>query len=148
MDIAKRTIIAVGLSLPVAVLASINLGLMVGGGETGGTVSLLGFLIAWVAMTIFAARQAEPRKIFARTAVAYAVAAFALPVAALVFTFVVGASALTDSASEAEQAGAIIGTGLAGTALVIIAAVFGFFTGVIAAILGYFLSRSPDTRAA
>ena len=145
---AKRIVIALVLSVPVAVLVSIDLGLLVGGGETGGTVSLWAFLVAWVALTIFAARHTESRRIVARTAIAYAVAAFALPVATLVFTFVVGASAVSDSPSEAEQVGAIIGTGLAGTALAIIAAVFGFFTGIIAVVIGYFFSKPPGAPAA
>ncbi len=140
-----RFVVAIVASLPVAIIASISLTLAVGGGGVGEVVAWVSFVLVWIAMSAYAVQLVEVKRVFGRTALGYAIAAFSLPVAALLFTFVSGAEAMLSAESEGEQAAAAIIVGFFGAAIVVVSLVFGLFTEAIAAILAHVTLRS-DAR--
>lgn len=139
-----RVLLAIGLGLPVSLLLAGNAALVTGGRETGGAAMLVVWLLSWPAVALYASRAVTPRRVFSRTAVIYAVGAFALPVSALIFTLVAGAQVVGAEEDELARGFAVIGAGLAGTVIVAVAAVFGLFTGVIAAMLAYLARRNHE----
>ena len=145
----KRVVVAIVGSFPVAVVAAVSLGLAI---NLGGAVSTLFFWMVWGASTYHAVRELEPNRVFGRTAVAYAVAAFTLPVTAAVFA-VTAFGAFESSMSDAEGAlegfiGLIFGAALVEIFVIIavIVGVFGVVTGVVAILLARSFLRRQDTE--
>jgi hypothetical protein len=141
-DKVARYALAIALGLPVAILAGIDAGLMVGGGETGGSANTMVFLSTWAAVAFYASRTSPSRRVFGRTCILYSVAAFLLPISAIIFSIVVGSRLVGAEQDSLGQAGVAIGVGLAGTIILVISFVFGLFTGTIGVILGYFSLRT------
>ena len=143
----KRLLVAIAGSFPVAVVAAVSLAFAV---YLGNAVSTIFFWMVWGASTYYAVREVELRRVFGRTAIAYAVAAFTLPLTAAVFAFT-AYRALESSMNEAE--GALEGflSLLFGAALLeiflIIAVAAGVF-GVITALIAILLARSLLRRQA
>ena len=149
----KRLVIAIVGSFPVAVVAAVSLGLAI---NLGGAVSTLFFWLVWGGSTYYSVRELEPKRVFGRTAVAYAIAALTLPFTATVFAFTAFREledALESSISEADSALEGIFTVLFGAALVeifviiaVIVGVFGVVTGMVAILLARSLLRRQDTE--
>ena len=76
------------------------------------------WLASWSAVAFYASRAGTPRRVFSRTAVIYAVGAFALPVSAVIFMFVAGGRLVGAEEDELAQVGSAIGVGLAGAVIV------------------------------
>ena len=149
----KRVVIAIVGSFPVAVVAAVSLGLAI---NLGGAVSTLFFWLVWGGSTYYSVRELEPKRVFGRTAVAYAVAALTLPFTATVFAITAFREledALESSVSEAESALEGIFTILFGAALVeifviiaVIVGAFGVVTGAVAILLARSFLRREDTE--
>ena len=137
----KRLLVAIAGSFPVAVVAAVSLGLAI---YVGDAVSTIFFWIVWGASTYYAVREVELRRVFGRTAVAYAVAAFTLPMTAAVFAFAAFRE-VESTMNEAEGLvegflGILFGAIILEIFLIIaiVAGVFGIVTGIIA----IFVARS------
>ncbi len=146
----KRILIAILGSLPVAVVAAVSLGLAINLGEA---LSTIFFWIVWGGATLYTVREVEFKRVFGRTAIAYSVAAFTLPLTAAVFA-VTAFGAVESSMSEAEGAlegfiWIIFGAALLEIFLVIavVAGVFGVITGIVAVLLARRLLRGQDTES-
>ena len=145
----KRMVVAIIGSLPVAVVAGVSLGLVI---DLGGAASTAFFWIVWGASTLYSVREFELKRIFGQTAIAYAVAAFSLPLTAAVF----GISAfgeVEDAVESSEGAfegffALLFGAALLEIFLVIaaIAGVFGLVTGTVAILLARFLLKRQDAE--
>ena len=137
----KRVVIAIVGSFPVAVVAAVSLGLAI---NLGGAISTLFFWLVWGGSTYYSVRELEPKRVFGRTAVAYAVAALTLPFTATVFA-ITAFRELGDAVAEAEGALEEIFTFLFGAAFVqifvIMAVIVGAF-GVVTGAVGILLARS------
>ncbi len=150
----RRVLVAILGSFPVAVVAGVSLGLAI---NLGGAISTIFFWMVWGASTYYAVREIELRRVFGRTAITYAVAAFTLPLTAAVFAataFGEVEDALGSSVSEAEGTlegfiWVIFGTALLEIFLVIavVAGVFGVITGIVAILLARRLLRGQDTES-
>ena len=134
----KRLLVAIAGSFPVAVVAAVSLGLAI---NLGDAISAIFFWMVWGASILYAVREVEPRRVFGRTAVSYAVAAFTLPLTAAVFAFT-AYRALESSMTEAEGAlegflSLLFGAALLEIFLIIavVAGVFGVITGLVAILL-------------
>ncbi len=138
----KRVLVAVIGSLPVAVVGGISSGLAI---NLPDALSTILFWLIWGGSIYYALREVGPKKIFGRTAMAYAVAAFSLPITAAIFALT-GMSAVESDVEQAmgEAEGPLEGflmllTGAALAEFVVILsvglAVFGIVTGIIAVIL-------------
>ena len=137
----KRLLVAIAGSFPVAVVAAVSLGFAV---YLGGAVSTIFFWIVWGGSALYAMREIEPARVFGRTAIAYAMAAFTLPLTAAVFAFT-AYRAVESSMNESEGAlegflSLVFGAALLEIFLIIaiVAGVFGIVTGLVA----IFLARS------
>ena len=144
----KRLLVAIAGSFPVAVVAAVSLGFAV---YLGNAVSTIFFWMVWGASTYYAVREVELRRVFGRTAIAYAVAAFTLPLTAAVFAFA-AYRALESSMDKAEGAlegflSLLFGAALLEIFLVIavVAGVFGVITGLVAILLARSFLRRQTT---
>ncbi len=122
----KRVVIAIVASFPVAVVAGLSLSRAI---ELGDAFSTVFFWLVWGGSVFYALRETEPRRVFGRTAIAYAVAALSLPLTATVF-------ALT----SADRLGAPFFEVF--IVLSVILGVFGIVTGLVAV----FVARSSLKR--
>ena len=145
----KRILVAILGSLPVAVVAAVSLGFVI---YLGDAVSTVFFWIVWGGSTLYAVREIELKRIFGRTAIAYAVAAFSLPLTAAIFA-VTAFGAVESSMSEAKGVlegfiWIIFGAALLEIFLVIaaVAGVFGVVTGIVAVLLARRLLKGQDTE--
>ena len=146
---AKRVVVAIIGSLPVAIVAGVSLGLAI---DVGGAISTIFFWIVWGASTYYAVREVELKRIFGRTAIAYAVAAFSLPLTAAVF----GISAfgeVEDAVESSEGAlegffALVFGAALLEIFLVIavVVGMFGVVTGLIAVLIARHLLERHDAE--
>lgn len=141
---ARLRIRAALFCFPAAVLLGVDFWLVVGGAERGIVASIAGIVISWVGLILFATRAAGVRQAFGRAAAAFAVAAFGLPIAALMYTLALILESVSGASGAFGQLQALISASLAGTLVVVIAAIIGFFTGLSAAMLAYFALKSPS----
>lgn len=111
---------------------------LIGGEEALGWGMAIGFiLVVILALTANGVGQA-----WGRGALVCGVTCFALPLAGVVFTSVIGAEVLDQAQPDAfSQAGTAIGVGIGGAMVTGILGFVGFFAGVIFIILAFFLLR-------
>ena len=143
----ERVVIAIIGSFPVAVVASVSLGLVISLGDAFSTIF---FWIVWGASTFFSVRELEPKRVFGRTAIAYAIAAFSLLLTATVFA-ITAIGEVESSMAESEGAIEDVLTLLFGAAFLelyitisVIVGAFGLVTGVIAALVAWSLLKRKD----
>lgn len=151
----NRAVVAVIASFPVAVVAGISLGLAI---NLPGALSTAFFWLVWGGSIVYSLREAEPKRVFGRTAIAYAVAAFSLPLTATKFALT-GLGAVESDIDEvmAEAEGPVegfiallLGAALAEVFLVLslILGVFGILSGLIAVVWARTTLKSQDDRKA
>ena len=153
--IKKRVVVAIIASFPVAVVASLSLGLAI---DLGDAFSTAFFWIVWGASIYFSLRESEPRRVFGRTAIAYAIAALSLPLTATVFALTaVSAVEGAVEGSMAESEGPLEGfiTLILGVAYMelfvvmsVILGVFGVLTGLVAVLLARSSLKGQDAQEA
>ena len=124
--------IAIGLiaGLPASWIVVLDLALVTGLNDCASGIFALVWLLSWGTLAYISSRAASARRAFGRASLAYSIAAFALPVAATAYTVA--------SAANAEDSFELLGAAVAGSVLIAIGVVFGFFTGIIGALLAYF----------
>ena len=125
-----KIFVAVLISLVAAIMFFADASLVSGGNGTVGWVALL--LVLGLS-SYFCIKAPTGKKAFARGCFIYAVGAFLLPIASLIF----GAIETAAVEGDMEQVGAALGTGI----IVILSFVWAFSTGVAAVVLGFFLGR-------
>jgi hypothetical protein len=139
-----KIVAGIVMGLIIWILASMVFGLAAGGGEGGGKFGLWAGLAAAVLTLILALTAARGRYAWGRGMLVAGLLCFAMPLAGILFTGIVGSSHMATAPSgSAQQAGAAIGVGLAGTAITIVSGVIGFFLGLIFLVSAYFLLRAP-----
>ena len=89
------------------------------------------FLIIWALMIWSVYQFSEKNHIIERFFRLTEISFFLLPLSAIVFSFVLGAKAVTSTTDGFEQAGAAIGTAIGGTFVVVLAFIIGIAGGVI-----------------
>jgi hypothetical protein len=124
-----------------AVLATTVFGLGSGGGESGGRTGLWAALVAFLVTLGLAMMAQRGRYAWGRGMLICGLLSFALPLAGLLFSGIIGGQSIASAKSGAEQAGAAIGTVMAGGLLTFVSGVFGFFLGIIFMIGAYFSLR-------
>ena len=136
-----RSPVAMILALPLSFLLGVDMGFFAGLGEAGGIVMGITRVAGWILITLYLTWSSSVRIIWGKSCIAYAIIAFLLPIASIVLSIIFGGQAVSQSESGLEQAGAVIGAGIAGILLLIISFTFGLFTGFIGLTLGYFALR-------
>jgi len=131
------------MGIVVAILVATVVGLGAGGGDRGGNASIWGMLIGFGGMVLLALTAARARYAWGRGLLVSGLLCLAMPIAALLFTGLVGAESISKEASQAGRAGAAIGTAIGGGILTFVAGIFGFFLGMIFLIGSYFSLRAP-----
>ena len=111
---------------------------------SGNKVLGTAFLIFWMLLIFNTWHLTNKHKVIATYFKATEIACFLLPIAALVLTFIVGAHAVNNSSSGAEQAGAAIGTAIGG----IFAVGIGFVIGLFGGIIMHLLAKKFNKKAA
>ena len=134
------------MGIVVAILALIVVGLGVGGGETGGKSGLWGALGGFLITIVLAVRAITGRYAWGRGLLLAGLLCFAMPLASVVFTGVVGADAVGKAAGDAAKGGTAIGVAAGGAIVTIITGVVGFFLGLIFLIGSYFALRAPIAK--
>ena len=147
--IKKRVVVAIIASFPVAVVAGLSLGLAI---DLGDAFSTAFFWIVWGASIYFSLRESEPRRVFGRTAIAYAIAALSLPLTATVFALT-AVSAVEGAITEAEgplEGFILLILGAAYTELFVVMSVilgvFGVLTGLVAVLLARSSLKGQDAQ--
>ena len=95
MDTTMKVVAAAVLSVPAAALSRLDIAIAIGA-ELGGAKTVqyheqIGFAVlalTWVALTYWASLAHSNRQVVHRTAIGFSLAAFALPVAAIVFVVI------------------------------------------------------------
>lgn len=136
-----KLIAGVLMGIVAAVLATTVFGLGAGGGESGGRTGLWAALAAFVLVLVLAFTAQRGRYAWGRGMLLCGLLCFALPLAGLLFSGIVGGQSIATAKSGAEQAGAALGTVMAGGLLTFVSGVFGFFLGIIFLIGAYFSLR-------
>lgn len=126
------------LALLPALVFTQNYGLMTGNKALG-----FGFLAIWLVMIWSAWQFTEKNHISERLLRLTELAFFLLPISAVVYTFVLGARVVGHAGSNAEQAGAAIGTAIGGTFVVGLM----FVIGLIGGIIMHLITSSYDKKA-
>ncbi len=126
------------LALLPALVFTQNYGLMTGNKALG-----LGFLAIWLVMIWSAWQFTEKNHISERLLRLTELGFFLLPISAVVYTFVLGARVVSNAGSNAEQAGAAIGTAIGGTFVVGLM----FVIGLIGGIIMHLITSSYDKKA-
>lgn len=135
--------VAILMGIPAALLVSLILGLAVGGGEVGGTLTLWAMLIGFVVLGFLFARGAvRPRSSLRRGLITVSLESFFLPLVAIVFAVVVGGGTIGAQTGQAAMAGAAVGSGLAGAVLIAVGFVLAIAIGVPCLILYLVLKPS------
>jgi hypothetical protein len=124
-----------------AVLATTVFGLGAGGGESGGKMGLWAALGGFLVTLGLAVTAERGRYAWGRGMLLNGLLCFAMPLAGLLFAGIVGGQSISTATSGAQQAGAAIGTVMAGGLITFVTGVFGFFLGVIFLIGSYFNLR-------
>lgn len=129
------------MGLVVAILTYFVFGLGTGGGsggaERGGWAALSGFIVTM----ILAVTATRGRFAWGRGLLISGLLCFAMPLAGLLLSGIIGAQSIAQQGTEAGRAGAAIGATLAGGAITLISGVIGFFLGLIFLISSYFTLR-------
>ena len=135
------------MGLIAAVLGSVLLGLLVGGGPEGVTAGFWGMGLGFALVLTLAVTAKRAKRAWGRGFLVCALMSFALPLAGLVFSGIVGTKVIEQADPETgARAGAAIGAGLGGMMVTGTLAFMGFFAGLIFAILAFFLLRNDSTR--
>ena len=129
----------------VAILTTLIVGMGTGGGEGGGQRGLWGAMFGFIFMLVLALTAARGRYAWGRGLLLSGLLCFALPLAAIVFTGIIGATEVPKAGSEVARAGAAIGTALGGGFITIVSGLFGFFLGIIFLVCAFFTLRAPRT---
>ncbi len=89
------------------------------------------FFVLWAAMVWYVWGLQDKNAVVFKLLRATEIGFFLLPISAIVLTFIIGATSMSSSQNEFEQAGAAIGTAIGGTFAVGLGFVIGLFGGVI-----------------
>lgn len=131
----------------VAILASMVVGVGAGGGDGGGKSGVWAAVIGFLLMMFLAVRAQRGRYAWGRGMLLCGLLCFAMPLATVLFTAIVGAGQVGAATSDGGRAGAALGTAVAGTALTVVTGVVGFFLGAIFFVISYFLLRGGSNSA-
>jgi hypothetical protein len=115
-----------------------NYGMMTGNKALG-----LGFLAIWLVMIWSAWQLTEKYHINERLLRLTELGFFLLPISAVIYTFVIGARVVGSAGSDAQQAGAAIGTAIGGTVVIGLM----FVVGLIGGIIMHLITSSYDKKA-
>lgn len=110
---------------------------------TGNKALGLGFLAIWFVMIWSAWQLTEKYHISERLLRLTELGFFLLPISAVIYTFVIGARVVGSAGSEAQQAGAALGTAIGGTFVVGLM----FVVGLIGGIIMHLITSSYDKKA-
>lgn len=113
----------------VATLGAINASLVF---QVGALIPWL-IIFAWVFWSVYFRKIEDGRRRVFKWA---SILSFFLPVSALLYAFVFAGNVISQTSSEAEQAGAAIGSVVGGGLVVGVAVVFGFSLGIVFYLLG------------
>jgi hypothetical protein len=136
-----KIIAGILMGIVVAILASAIFGIGSGGGEGGGRIGLWAAGGGFLLMLVLALRAERTRYAWGRGLLLNGLLCFAMPIAAIVFTGIVGAGAMSNSVGDASRAGTAIGTAIGGGIVTFVSGVIGFFLGLIFLIGSYFTLR-------
>jgi len=131
------------MGVPVATLSYIVVALGTGAGAEGVSRGGWAAAIGFVLMLVLAMRAERGRYAWGRGFLICGLLCFALPIASIVYSGILGAQSITSSANDAQRAGAALGTVIGGGLLATVSGVLGFFLGLIFLIVSYFLLRAP-----
>jgi len=137
----NKILAGIVMGLVIGLLCSIVFGIGSGGGAEGGKTGLWAAAAGFLIMMALALSAARGRYAWGRGLLLSGLLCFALPLAGIVFTGIVGADSVAKAGSEAGKAGAAVGSALAGTALTFVSGVIGFFLGLIFLVSSYFSLR-------
>jgi hypothetical protein len=144
-----RLLLALLLAIPAGLLGGIIAGLVIGGGETGGTLTLVTWLVGILVFTWLFRHDADHvRDVLRRGLFAIGLEAFLLPLTGLIFSVVAGSGLVARSSTAEAQAGAAVATGVVATVLIALGFVLALVIGV-PCLIAYFALRpagAPETR--
>lgn len=100
-------------------------------------------LVGWVAFGYWFARSGPMA--WPRTWLVLAIESFALPLATFIMSGRITAETMATTTTEAEQAGAALGSAVGTTFATGAAGFLGFFLGIIFALLAYFTHRNAKS---
>lgn len=130
------------MGIVVAILSFLVFGLGTGAGEAGagrgGWAALIGFGL----MLVLALTASRGSYAWGRGFLLCGLLCFAMPLATLAFSGIIGAQQIGAAPTEAGRAGAALGTAMAGGFMTIVTGVFGFFLGLMFLIGSYFSLRT------
>lgn len=132
----KRVLLAVALALPISLLLGYEANLLTGGGEAGGYAYAVVWLAAWPLLAFYLSRPTHLRTVWGRSCIAFALVAFALPIATIIFAIIHSYQLIGAEETETGQAMMGFAAIIAGGAMVVMAFVLSLFTGIIALLLG------------
>ncbi len=97
------------------------------------------FFISWIGFSYGLYRVNDLRRMFGWASVALAIEFFLMPIVAIIYT--INYTAANVNVSDAAE---VIGAGVGGGVITIIAGVIGFFLGIVFVIIGHFALRAKD----
>lgn len=130
------------MGLVVAILSFFVFGLGTGAGEAGASRGGWAALIGFAVMLVLALTATRSSYAWGRGLLLCGLLCFAMPLATMVFSGIIGAQQIGAAPTEAGRAGAALGTAMAGGFMTIVTGVFGFFLGLIFLIASYFSLRT------
>jgi hypothetical protein len=136
-----KAISGVGTGIVAAILAAFVVGMAIGGGAGGGKAGAWAMLIGFGTVLLSALMAQTGKRAWGRGSLICALLSFALPLSGFLLSRIVGAQAVGQAQTDAEQVGAAIGAGLGGMFLTGTLAVVGFFLGLIFLVMAFFLLR-------
>jgi hypothetical protein len=137
-----KLIAGVVMGIVVAILSFLVFGLGTGAGEAGASRGGWAALIGFTVMLVLALTATRSSYAWGRGLLLCGLLCFAMPLATMVFSGIIGAQQIGAAPTEAGRAGAALGTAMAGGFMTIVTGVFGFFLGLIFLIGSYFSLRT------
>jgi len=141
-QVLNKMLAGLVMGIVVAILCSIVFGIGSGAGEAGAKRGLWTALAGFVVTFVLALSAARGRYAWGRGFLLCGLLCFALPLASMAFSGIVGAEKVSTASSDAARAGAALGTAMAGTAMALVSGIVGFFLGLIFLVSSYFSLRS------
>lgn len=130
------------MGIVVAILCFLVFGIGSGAGEAGAGRGGWAALVGFAFMMTLALTAARSGYAWGRGLLLCGLLCFAMPLATMIFSGIIGAQQMGAAPTEAGRAGAAIGTAMAGGFMTIVTGVFGFFLGLIFLIGSYFSLRT------
>ena len=127
---------AMVLALPATCLAIFDIHLLAGG-QLSGELAFWLWLILWGLVSVALSTASTIRMVWGKACLAYAVSAFLLPIAGIIFPVVFASLELGPTTSFVDAAG----LAAASVILLVLTFVVGLFSGFLSLALGYFALR-------